>query len=395
MKKRQTALTKGLPLHLSVTVSKGITYYRYRNPKADKDIALGKNRAAAIVAANHANSILLTRTDLVRKIVGTTMTLEALCEKWLAVVERNVAGFSKSAISEKKTMMTKVKKWNPHLELAEFSVLRINEFLDWIYEPEENDEGSPSARNKARSQLTAMLQYAIKKGFLEVYRNPCEMTDPISTDVTIKRHTYEGWNKIIDHEECPHWLRCAMNIGLTTLQRRGDILNIPMPSSSDTHITVIQKKTEKNSNAGYIKIEITDALREIINECRDDLVSPFLIHRKPRNRKLAREGETEFTKVTPNYLSTELKRIRDLANPYPEYSDSEQPGFHGGRALGIYLMEKQNKEYPQELAGHANVEMTENYGKGHEEIKWNYGTPTLNVLDRESIEALNPSKTVA
>ena len=75
MKKRQTALTKGLPLHLSVTVSKGTTYYRYRNPKADKDIALGKNRAAAIVAANHANSILLTRTDLVRKIVGTTMTL--------------------------------------------------------------------------------------------------------------------------------------------------------------------------------------------------------------------------------------------------------------------------------------------------------------------------------
>ena len=82
MKKRQTALTKGLPLHLSVTVSKGTTYYRYRNPKADKDIALGKNRAAAIVAANHANSILLTRTDLVRKIVGTTMTLEAL-NGWL------------------------------------------------------------------------------------------------------------------------------------------------------------------------------------------------------------------------------------------------------------------------------------------------------------------------
>jgi integrase len=280
------------------------------------------------------------------------------------------------------------------LELAEFSVLRINEFLDWIYEPEENDEGSPSARNKARSQLTQMMQYAIKKGFLEVYRNPCELTDPVSTDVIRKRHTYDGWNKILDHEECPHWLRCAMNICLATLQRRGDVLNIPMPSSSDTHITVIQKKTEKHSNAGYLKIEITDSLREIIKECRDGLVSPFLIHRIPLNRK-AKEGEKDFTKISPKYLSDEFKRIRDLVNPYPEYSDSEQPGFHNGRALGIYLMEKQNKEYPQTLAGHANAEMTENYGKGHEEIKWNYGTPTLNVLDRDSIEALNPSKKTA
>ncbi len=84
-----------------------------------------------------------------------------------------------------------------------------------------------------------------------------------------------------------------------------------------------------------------------------------------------------------------------MANPYPDLAMNEQPGFHQGRALGIYLIQKQTKEYPQQLAGHANLEMTENYGKGHEDIVWQEATPTLDVLNRASIEALNPSKKTA
>ena len=81
----------------------------------------------------------------------------------------------------------------------------------------------------------------------------------------------------------------------------------------------------------------------------------------------------------------------ESASPYPDLDDSEQPSVHQGRALGIYLTQKQAKEYPQQIVGHANVEMTEDYGKGHEEIEWSDATPTLNVLDRGSILALKPS----
>jgi hypothetical protein len=45
--------------------------------------------------------------------------------------------------------------------------------------------------------------------------------------------------------------------------------------------------------------------------------------------------------------------------------------------------------------GHANVEMTEVYGKGHDEQTFTDATPAINPLDRASIEALKPSKTVA
>ena len=95
--------------------------------------------------------------------------------------------------------------------------------------------------------------------------------------------------------------------------------------------------------------------------------------------------------MKPNFLSEEFDRIRKLANPYPDLAPNEQPGFHQGKALGIYLAKQQTKLYPQELAGHASVDMTKNYGKGHEEIEWSHATPTLDVLDRGSILALNPS----
>lgn len=56
--------TKGLPMYLSINIaSNGGEYYRYRNKPAGKDISLGTNRAAAIRAANQANSILVVRTD--------------------------------------------------------------------------------------------------------------------------------------------------------------------------------------------------------------------------------------------------------------------------------------------------------------------------------------------
>ena len=85
----------------------------------------------------------------------------------------------------------------------------------------------------------------------------------------------------------------------------------------------------------------------------------------------------------------------ESASPYPDLDDSEQPSVHQGRALGIYLTQRQAKEYPQQIVGHANVEMTEVYGKGHDEQTFTDATPAINPLDRASIEALKPSKTVA
>ena len=397
MRKRQTTKTKGLPMYLKINSSNGRDYYRYVNAPAGKDVSLGTNRAEAIRAANQANSILITRTDLTEAIIGTRMKLSDLCDKFLNVVEKNVDNFSDSLIAERKTMMNKVKKYMPDLPVEQFTVLKINELLDMVFDPEEDDEesGTPSARNATRKNLKKLMQYALTKGYYTGQSNPVDLTTQIKTKRVIRRHTYEGWMFIYDHPECSAWMKCAMNMALITLQRRSDVLNIPMPKSTDTYIEVIQQKTEKHSDKGYLKIEITPELRQVIAECRDNVASPFLIHRKPKLHNHSRSDEVHYTKIFPKYLSDEFKRIRDIANPYPDLTDAQQPGFHQGRALGIYLSEKQDKAYPQELAGHANLSMTENYGKGHEEIVWVEAKPTLDVLNRASIEALNPSKKTA
>ena len=110
MRKRQTTKTRGLPMYLKINSSNGRDYYRYVNAKAGKDVSLGTNRAEAIRAANQANSILITRTDLTESIIGTRMKLSDLCAKYLNVVEKNIDNFSDSLIAERKTMMNKVKK---------------------------------------------------------------------------------------------------------------------------------------------------------------------------------------------------------------------------------------------------------------------------------------------
>jgi enterobacteria phage integrase len=393
MKKRQSDKTKGLPLYLTVNWSNGTAYYRYKNKPAGKDISLGTNRAAAIRAAHEANSILIQRSSLTETIIGSRMKMKDLCAKFTKFVEKNINGLSASTLTERKTMINKVMAYMPLLAVEQLTVLKINEFFDWVYDPEEDDEdsGTPHARNATRKNLKQMIQYAITKGYYTGQSNPVDLTTQIKTYRKTKRHTYEGWMAIHDHPDCPHWLRCAMNMELITLQRRGDLLNIPMPRREDTYIEVIQQKTEKYVNTGYLKIEITPSLRSVIDLCRDNIASPFLIHRKPLNRKSARAGETHYTKVNPNYLSEEFRRIRDLANPYPDLPLDQQPSFHQGRALGIYLSKKKTDEYPQQLAGHADLEMTKNYERGHEDIEWTVATPTLDVLNRESIKSLVPN----
>ena len=92
MRKRQTTKTKGLPMYLKINSSNGRDYYRYVNAPAGKDVSLGTNRAEAIRAANQANSILITRTDLTESIVGSRMKMKELCAKFLKVVNKNVNG---------------------------------------------------------------------------------------------------------------------------------------------------------------------------------------------------------------------------------------------------------------------------------------------------------------
>lgn len=144
---------------------------------------------------------------------------------------------------------------------------------------------------------------------------------------------------------------------------------------------VVQQKTAKASDAAWIRFRVTDELQAVISRCRDDIVSPYLIHRRP-DRKKQKEAQPKdhWTQVEERYLTRAFKEAREAAGCYKGWKEDEMPGFHEVRALSLHLYQKAGKD-GQKIAGHASETMTKNYQKDHAEIVWSEAIPDLNISE--------------
>jgi integrase len=105
------------------------------------------------------------------------------------------------------------------------------------------------------------------------------------------------------------------------------------------------------------------------------LVSPYLIHYKPKARRREQiDAKDHWTSVTPDYLTKELTKARNAAHAYDNVPAGERPTFHEIRALGAWLYEQQKppQEFTQALMGHADEKMTKHNQEGHGEKKIEY-----------------------
>ncbi len=101
------------------------------------------------------------------------------------------------------------------------------------------------------------------------------------------------------------------------------------------------------------------------------MISPFVIHRVPeRINYQQRKNKEHWTQIENRYLTQAFKDARDIANPYPKYTDEQQPGFHEIRALSSHLY-KQLGSDPQKLLGHSDKKTTKVYADGHATVVWN------------------------
>ncbi len=169
------------------------------------------------------------------------------------------------------------------------------------------------------------------------------------------------------HANSPTWLQNAMDLALITLQRRQDIVSMKFSDIKDGSIYVIQHKTQKY-DTGYLRIELSPTLLELVSKYKDSTISPYIIHRNP-DRKFKRPDMEHWTQIKPEMVTRKFKDIRDELPIFQKIPANQRPTFHEIRALGIKLY-KDSGENPQELAGHASEEMTNNYDSGHDEIRW-------------------------
>lgn len=98
-------------------------------------------------------------------------------------------------------------------------------------------------------------------------------------------------------------------------------------------------------DAAWIRFKVTEELQAVISRCRDDVVSPYLIHRRT-DRKKQKQTQTKDhrTQVEERYLTRAFKEAPKVAGCYKGWEEEEMPGFHEVRALSLHLYQKAGKD---------------------------------------------------
>lgn len=357
---------KGLPQNLYLDARRGT--YRYRRPSDGKWFPFGADRTKAIDAAKQLNLAFMQGADLVAKVQGQEVDLFT---SFLDYYEREVLPPRELAKGTLDLYAVRFRQFRAAFvgkAVDQITIRMVANLLDGL---------TPRAANQARALLIDIFNHAAAKGLCP--DNPAASTIAKLEKKQRKRHTVEGLRAI--REKSPAWLQNAIDLALITAQRRTDILAMQFDDVRDGYLYVIQRKTAKVSDAAWIRFAVTPQLQAVLARCRDNVPSPFLIHRRPeRKRQKQAEQKEHWTKVEERYLTRAFKDARDAAGCYANWKDEEQPGFHEIRALSLNLYKKAGKD-GQKIAGHATEEMTKNYQRGHADIVWSEAVPDLDIAE--------------
>ncbi len=337
-------------------------HYKYRRRDNGRCYSLGKDKAKALNAAKQLNSLLMEDQDLVAKVMGTTHTLKHYIETRFIPEHLQNRMLSHKTLHEhnlKLKVLTTSSICN--LCLDDITVRGIADFLNQF---------PPTQANRYRSLLNLIFRYALSEGLVST--NPVKATLNRKLIKSRQRLSIQAFNDIYSFAD--PWLKNAMDIGLLTLQRREDILKMKFSDIKEGFLYVVQHKTAKHGKAAFLKIKIGKRLNSVIERCRDDIVSPFLVHRLPD--RLIKRSVEHHTQVMPDYLSKAFTKARDSTNLFDDVDPKVKPTFHEIRSLGITLYEDAGID-AQTLAGHANRLMTDKYKQGHD-IVWTETEACLN-----------------
>lgn len=215
------------------------------------------------------------------------------------------------------------------------------------------------ARQIYRQQLVELFATAIEEGIRP--DNPAAATRrPVAKR---KRARLIHTQLLSIRAASPPWLQNAIDLALITLQRREDLCSLRWDADVGQALRIEQHKTGKR-----LEIEVSGELRQLLTRCRDNVASPFIIHRVPekaRPRALRASSRSHHTQVLPEQLTRAFDRARRASGLFEGIA--HPPSFHEIRSLGIALYRDAGwtKEQVQRLAGHEDVAMTEHYLSGH------------------------------
>lgn len=331
-------------------------YYSWRNPLDGKEHGLGRDKRRAVAEANEANlhliGILDSEPRLVDRLTGAgTRTVSAWADEYQCILAaRDLAQATRSACRQRlaminRSMGSKVMERVSTLDVAEF-------FKPW------EDADKRRMAQAMRAFTFDFFREAQAKGWIE--KNPVEPTKVSPVVVKRARLTLDVFRAIYAAaENMPARVQRSMELALVTAQRREDVSLMGFRDARDGRLWVEQGKTGARVCIPLdLRLNVIGwTVGQIIERCRDDVVSRHLIHHGT-HAGLAKPGD----KVRLATISAEFAAAREKAFPDPStaWPDRTPPTFHEIRSLAARLFTEQGID-AQALLGHKSPNMTAIY----------------------------------
>lgn len=307
--------------------------FRWKHPSG-KYYYLGKNVsiAEANEAARALNLKFSRKSSIFDRIAGCDS------ESLRAVIESHQKSYlpvqrvSESTRKNRTYILRKIAASD--LAACDVSVIRTGDIIQYL-----DTLASDSMRQQYRAQLFAVFKTAIKLNFIT--QNPVAHTDPPRVERQRNRLMAEGYAAI--HSAAAPWLRNLMDLIRLTLQRPDDLVSLRFDAIVGNHLRVVQGKTGVR-----LAIHIRPEVREVLERCRDSVVSPYVIHRIPQRLK-SREQRSQRKDHHTQMLRSQASRAFTALVRESDYfkGDRNPPTLYECKSLGIDQLRKCGWTMPQ------------------------------------------------
>lgn len=344
---------------------------------------IGKDRAVAIAIAREYNLRMRPANVpsveiLVRESGGVTGEAKPFAEHVDHIMERAIENErpSQNTLDDWNNDAMRVKEFFINIPACDIELEHVNAYINHYHA-----EASANVQNRKVSFLKKLFSYAVDESLM--LDNPATRKKMRRTEEKKRQRLSLDNFKDIRRAAEP-WLRTAMDLALQTTHARLEVSRIrysirepkdgicgcvwlAQPENGIYGTLYIHRQKVQKKEASHVAIPIGEELKRVIDDSRDNVASPFVVHRIPE-RQIKRSKEVSHpTQVAPDYLSRSFSATRDKLGLCDNLPMDERPTFHEIRALAAHLFDQQGID-PQGRMAHSDAKSTKIYTQNH--INW-------------------------
>lgn len=344
---------------------------------------IGKDRAIAIAIAREYNLRMRPATspsieNLIRESGGIAGEAKPFAEHVDHIMARAIEDErpSQSTLDDWNNDVLRVKEFFINIPACDIELEHVNAYINQYHA-----DASANVQNRKVSFLKKLFSYAVDESLM--FENPATRKKMRRIEEKKRQRLSLDQFTAIRRAAEP-WLRTAMDLALQTTHARLEVSRIrysiskpkngvcgcvwlPQPENGIYGTLYIHRQKVQKKEASHVAIPIGEELKRIIDDSRDSVASPDVVHRIP-DRQVKRSKEVSHpTQVAPDYLSRSFSSLRDSLGLCDHLKMDERPTFHEIRALAAHLFDKQGID-PQGRMAHSDAKSTKIYTQNH--IDW-------------------------